>query len=311
MEIRERAHFAEGIGQPILFFGKMMSNGWGIDTQHVLIFGLAGVGQVRIPLKMQNRSLVAEGSVRAIQVEARREDGLKAKLSKKLEKAEKRPGHVDWRSPQTPQYVPEITTKVDWKRTTLVKSEGKWLLMEMCEPLHAMDNQEETLEGAEERKLVLTILTKEEMSTEEMGFELEKHPAQLEVKDYELPFNGPNAQKEQANEHAPQPVDVEQEGRLIVGQVLPEVIVVNELELRATSPLRQLRAACNFFGISQSGSRSKCFDWAEGGSWVGGSSSDGGVKTTKGAKPGRTRPTQSYTLEILRTELNATCHTAT
>lgn len=38
------------------------------------------------------------------------------------------------------------------------------------------------------------------------------------------------------------------------------MIVANEIELRSTSPLRQLRAACNLFGISQSGSRSKCLE---------------------------------------------------
>ena len=52
---------------------------------------------------------------------------------------------------------------------------------------------------------------------------------------------------------------VQQEGRLVVGQQLPESIIVNEVELRPTSRLRELRAACNFFRISQSGSRMKCF----------------------------------------------------
>ena len=186
MEIKEKAHFAEGIGQPILSFGKMMSSGWGIDgTQPALTFGPPGDGQVRIPLKMQNESLVAEGSVRAIQVEPRMADGLKAKLSEELEDT--------WIAPQ---YAPEITSKVDWKRTTLVKREGKWLLMEMRQPLHAMADQEEAIEGITEKQLVLTILTKEGMSTEEMGFEVEEAlpPAQLEVKECELPFEEPNAQ---------------------------------------------------------------------------------------------------------------------
>ena len=134
--------------------------------------------------------------------------------------------------------------------------------MEMCEALHAMADQEEAIEGTAEKQLVLTILTKEGMSTEEMGFEVEEAlpSAQLEVKEYELPFDEPNAQQDQADGHVPQPADMEQEGRLVVGKVLPEKIVVNEVELCATSPLRQLRAACNFFGVSQSGSRSKCFE---------------------------------------------------
>ena len=104
-------------------------------------------------------------------------DGLNAKLSEELEKAARFQG--GWKRNQdtciqTPQYVPEITSKVDWKRTTLVKREGKWLLMETCEPLHAMADQEEAIEGITEKQLVLTILTKEGMSAEEMGFEVEE-----------------------------------------------------------------------------------------------------------------------------------------
>ena len=134
--------------------------------------------------------------------------------------------------------------------------------MEMCEALRAMADQEEAFEGIAEKQLVLTILTKEGMSAEEMGFEVEEAlpPAQLEVKECELPFDEPNAQQEQADGHVPRPADVGQEGRLVVGKVLPEKIVVNDVELCATSPLRQLRAACNFFRVSQSGSRSKCFE---------------------------------------------------
>ena len=35
--------------------------------------------------------------------------------------------------------------------------------------------------------------------------------------------------------------------------------MVNGIQLTAVGPLRQLRAACNFFGVSQSGSRLKCY----------------------------------------------------
>ena len=69
--IREKAHFAEGISQPIIFYGKLMESGWGIDgCHHALVFGAGRGGEVRIPLKLQNKSLVAECRVRAIGVEA-------------------------------------------------------------------------------------------------------------------------------------------------------------------------------------------------------------------------------------------------
>ena len=94
------------------------------------------------------------------------------------------------------------------------------------------------------------------MSSEEMGFGVEEAlpPAQLEVKEFELPFDEPNAQQDQADGHVPQPADVEQERRLVAGKVLPEKIVVNEVELCATSPLRQLRAACDVTSETVEGS---------------------------------------------------------
>ena len=111
-----------------------------------------------------------------------------------------------------------------------------------------MADQEETIEGATQKEFVLTILTKEGMSTEEAGFQVEENmrPVQLEVKDYELPFDEPDAQRDQADGHVPQPLDVGA-GRT---KVLPGKIVVNEVELHSTSPMRQLRAAGNFFSIS-------------------------------------------------------------
>ena len=79
---------------------------------------------MRIPLKMQNKSLVAEGSVQAIQVEPRVAEGLKAKLSEELEKVvrfqEEKPGYLGRCTPSSEvpnSTAPEITSKVGWKRT--------------------------------------------------------------------------------------------------------------------------------------------------------------------------------------------------
>ena len=44
-----------------------------------------------------------------------------------------------------------------------------------------------------------------------------------------------------------------------VGASLPENIKVNGVELNAESPLRNLRAACAFYNIGQSGGKAKCF----------------------------------------------------
>ena len=51
---------------------------------------------------------------------------------------------------QTPQFVGEITSTADWKRTTIVKVKDQWQLYEMCENLHGLDNQEEIIDAVEE-----------------------------------------------------------------------------------------------------------------------------------------------------------------
>ena len=44
----------------------------------------------------------------------------------------------------------------------------------MCESLHGLQDQEEPLENvAENTPLILTVLTKEAMATEDMGFEVD------------------------------------------------------------------------------------------------------------------------------------------
>ena len=63
---------------------------------------------------------------------------------------------------QNPQYVGDIPSTTSWKRTA--KIAGSWQLLEMCEDLHRVLNQEEVIEGAAENVMVVTILTEEDMS---------------------------------------------------------------------------------------------------------------------------------------------------
>ena len=265
IQIFKKAHFSKGISHPILSFGRLMESGWGI-TDHSLVYG-SGDREIRIPLRLQNKSLVAEGSVRTISMEPQVVRVLEAKLKEHLE--EKTRFQAGWRcfgdrwigihlgkTLQNPQYVGDIQSTGNWKRTTLAKVAGSWQLLEMCEDLHRVFNQEEEIEGAIENVMVVTILTKEAMSVEDMGFEaetglhLDEQP--IEVRDHEILEENvdipaeepPDDQREEARG------EVEQEARLAMGPRVPDHIMVNGIQLTAVSPLRQLRAACNFFGVS-------------------------------------------------------------
>ena len=112
------------------------------------------------------------------------------------------------------------------------------------------------------------------MSTEEMGFEVDtgldlkpKVDDALALREHEIPVEEPqHAMEEAAADAIPAVAEGadgggagEQEGRLVLEAGLPDHVVVNDIQLTPTSRLRELRAACHFFGISQSGSRMKCF----------------------------------------------------
>ena len=100
--------------------------------------------------------------------------------------------------------------------------------------------------------MVVTILTKEAMSVEDMGFEVETglhlDEQPMVVRDHEIAEENidipaeepPDDQREEAGG------EVEQEARLAMGPGVPDHIMVKGIQLTAVSPLRQWRAACNF-----------------------------------------------------------------
>ena len=144
----------------------------------------------------------------------------------------------------------------------MARVDGKWQLLEMRESLHGLQDKEEPLENAAENTLILTILTKEATATEDMGeLGAPREAEEVPRREHELPIEEPLPRRDEPEVEYPGPrvEEVIQEGRLELGAGLPDHILVNEVELTAVSSLRELRAACRFFGVSQSGSRLKCY----------------------------------------------------
>ena len=95
IQIYDKAHFSDGISQPILSFGKLLEGGWSIDGgQRAMTYGVEG-SRLRIPLKLQNKSLTAEGYVRAIACRPHVVRMLEAKLNGDLEHKVKQ--QVGWK----------------------------------------------------------------------------------------------------------------------------------------------------------------------------------------------------------------------
>ena len=84
---------------------------------------------------------------------------------------------------QSPQFTPELRNQRETaRRSTLVKKEDQWELVEMAEPLMKLLDQEEEIEelrGREQGK-VMTFVADEGNAPENFGFELEESYAVLQ-----------------------------------------------------------------------------------------------------------------------------------
>lgn len=64
---RERVVLSDKVSQPILCYGKLFQQGWGISPEDsTLLHG----GDLRIPVELQNRSIFVEGKIRVVREEA-------------------------------------------------------------------------------------------------------------------------------------------------------------------------------------------------------------------------------------------------
>lgn len=169
---------------------------------------------------------------------------------------------------QDPQLVTGIDQSESWRRTTLVKVRGKWHLVEMCEPILGLEDFED--EELDENSLVITFLTKEAGNPEDCGFKVESDQLirPLEVKDFEVRSSSGNGGGEadggerQVPEQEVKHVEMDpavQEAGIVLREPFPESVVVNGVVLTEATKLRELRAACSFFGVGQSGSRRQCY----------------------------------------------------
>ena len=79
----------------------------------------------------------------------------------------------------------------------------------------------------------------------------------MERREIELPVEV--GKQEELHDEPVREDGAEQEGRLVAGGAMPGSLMVNGIELTPESKLRELRAACGFYGISTSGSKLKCY----------------------------------------------------
>ena len=67
VKIRERVTISEAVSQPILCFGRLMEQGWSINSREQALVHEAEGKEVKIPVEVQNRSLTVLGHIRMIE----------------------------------------------------------------------------------------------------------------------------------------------------------------------------------------------------------------------------------------------------
>ena len=194
--LREKVAISDRVGQPILSYGHLLRNGWGIDAdRQALVNNSAGV---QVPVTFQNQSIVVHGSIRVLQqcldepdflqVRAIQADVLESVLN----------GPVGWELDSrgcgigrhfSDRHMDPLLVKPDlpgrFFRTTLIEgSDKKWYVTELCEQLEQLVQLDAGFHGLEGRRNVITFITDAEKDPLVLGFALtDGDPVSCPVRD--------------------------------------------------------------------------------------------------------------------------------
>ena len=189
--LKERVTISDRVTQPILCYGKLMEQGWSTQASEQML--VHSSTNTRIPVDMQNRSLTVSGQIRLIQEMPHQVSMLKATLGSSLqdlphgwhvnELGFEVGYHISNKYIDPMSYNPNY---VDVFRTTLIQNaEGQWEMVEFCEDVGKMLDCDVELENPGMRG-VITILTKNDVVPEAMGFQLEdEYPRSMRPKQRE------------------------------------------------------------------------------------------------------------------------------
>ena len=163
----------------------MLEAGWGIDPSEQTLVHAAGV---KVPVELQNRSMVVKGWIRIINEESNEADmqqpasicAVKADVTPDL-----RLGPTGWNLDerncgagrhhascfQDPTLVrPQMSGNL--ARTTLLRDHGEWYVLELCEPLEGLIDLGADVYGYDGPRDLLTIITEGGKDPVLMGFKL-------------------------------------------------------------------------------------------------------------------------------------------
>eukprot|EP00435_Cladocopium_sp_Y103_P022455 s491_g5.t1 len=243
--LKERVATSSGITQPILCFGHLLEQGFGIDgvEQSLVHRG----GEINIPLQMQNKSMTILSKHQVLRNQKRY-----VQFRLRFNKS----------SSTAPLDGPQC-------RTTLVKlDDGSWCILELNEPLRSIIQLDSKFHDMDGMRSVITLVTEGEKPPGLMGFAFEEDgPIAGQIEPQADPgdaaLRAPDDDIQGADIEGPIEVDVEGqavgEAQIVVQPAKDDEIVVDGITLKSGSSLAALRAACSSYGISSSGGKLKCF----------------------------------------------------
>ena len=305
VKLRERVTISEAVSQPILCFGRLMEQGWSINAREQALVHEADGQEVKIPVEMQNRSLTVLGHIRMIEERPLAVRVMSVTLDNSLqqlnhgwqmsEKGMEIGFHVS-NCFQDPCLYSQ--TLADRKRTTLIQhSSGLWDMVEYCEPLGTWTSASGEFEEPGMR-YVITILTKDTVEPELMGFSMDDEIGEVnmekkdepntkeeneipEAPDEDIVFDQDEPQVAQGGgdfvdqphllpqgegvHQEPQPQQGRPRGEPVMDEIVvapfdAQEIVVNGVVLTAHSSQAALKAGLSHYGKSTSGSKRKLFE---------------------------------------------------
>ena len=263
VRLKETVAVSDRVEQPIMCFGHLLQSGRGVDAQqHALVHSTTGTS---IPVELQQKSMVVCGTIRAIHEQLTGDEDVYIRAIQ----AEIDPGVVngavgcklDARGCgagrhfadrfQDPMLVkPDVSGA--FYRTTLVQADGKWYVMELCERLDGLIQLDSEFHEMEGKRNVITFIPDTAKDRRVLRFSLMGDQPQV------FPVE-PDMEEDADAQIDAVPIEGREipEGQIVVRPM--DEVNVNGTVLTANSSLAALRAGCAFYGVSSSGSKTKCF----------------------------------------------------
>ncbi len=264
----------------ILSLGGLMKKGWNIKRESNNILLVSPDGTWEIPTYYRGSSLAIDCQIRCIQEEPHHD------LSE-LEDAtvrvvvQTRPEFLlttynDWllTADNTPYLLSRgrdfAEARMMWGsywpyRSTLIRkinSTGPWQVVELSEEYMYKDDSTGPILECEVDHDILTIMGVRAHGIEYFGVLCEESPAPMVPREVDVPLIDVAVAPEAMEQDRPaEEPEVPVGGEEISVQVeIPEKVIIEDLELSATSSVHDLRRICRYFGINQSGSKRKMYE---------------------------------------------------